>query len=115
MATLKAVNCLCGNEVVVYADVRGEDEGGGERYGVECYGVGGSKCGRVGPLADTEDAGVRLWNSGVKAVNMHDRLVAHLAGLLPDCSHHSKTGSCKDCPWDGCETYQLLKEAQGDK
>ena len=70
----------------------------------------GRKCTRfIGPM-HREDA-ERL----VKAVNMHDRLVAHLADLLPDCSYHCNTGSCKDCPWDECETYSLLKEAQGDK
>lgn len=51
----------------------------------------------------------------VKAVNMHERLVAHLASLLPDCSIHCNAGSsCDGCP-DECETYQLLKEARGDK
>lgn len=51
----------------------------------------------------------------VKAVNMHDRLVAHLDGLLPDCSINCNTGgTCNGCP-DECETYQLLKEARGEK
>ncbi|GAG22425.1 unnamed protein product, partial [marine sediment metagenome] len=51
----------------------------------------------------------------VKAVNMHDRLVAYLADNLPKCSYRcARNYSCDGCQ-AVCEEGQLLKEARGDK
>ena len=52
----------------------------------------------------------------LRAINMHDRLVAYLGDTLPlACTLLAAGGTCEGCDRGECADYRLLKEARGDK
>ena len=106
MPEVKILPCACGKTPSRNWEARRRRNA----WRVEC------QCGVAGPWRSrAEDASVE-WNEIVKAVNMHDRLLARVALAVAGCPLALHDGCDGDsCPQaKGCTDYQLLKEARGE-